>query len=122
MMQHYICTTCGTQYPLSFEPPKRCDICDDERQYVNPNGQSWTTLELMRESNLYTNEILQEEEGLYSITTKPEFAIGQTAFLVQNKDFNLLWDCITFLDDRTLEEVKKLGGVQAIALSHPPRG
>jgi hypothetical protein len=115
----HICTTCGTQYPLSSEPPERCAICDEERQYINPNGQSWTTLESMRESNQYTNEILHEEEGLYSITTKPEFAIGQTAYFVQNQGFNLLWDCITYLDNSTLEEVKKLGGVQAIALSHP---
>ena len=25
------------------EPPLHCPICEDERQYVNPLGQSWTT-------------------------------------------------------------------------------
>lgn len=118
-MYKFICTTCGTQYPLSSEPPEKCLICNEERQYVNPNGQSWTTLEKMNLDNAYRNEILHEEDGLYSITTKPNFAIGQTAYLVQNKGFNILWDCITFLDDTTLAEVKSLGGLQAIALSHP---
>jgi hypothetical protein len=118
-MQNYICTTCGIQYPLSSEPSKKCVICNEERQYVNPNGQSWTTLGKMRMDNVYRNEIFHEEDGLYSITTKPNFAIGQTAYLVQNKGFNLLWDCITYLDDPTLAEVKSLGGLQAIALSHP---
>ncbi len=118
-MQKYICTTCGTEYPLLSEPPKKCVICNEERQYVNPNGQTWTTLETMRANNTYKNEILYEEKGLYGITTKPSFAIGQTAYLVQDEGFNLLWDCITYLDDTTLAEVRRLGGLQAIALSHP---
>jgi hypothetical protein len=72
-MQHYICTTCGTQYPRSNEVPEFCLICNEERQYVNPSGQSWTTLDEMRASNRFKNEILYEEEHLYSITTKPSF-------------------------------------------------
>lgn len=118
-MQKFICTTCGTQYPLSLEPPEKCVICNEERQYVNPNGQSWTTLEKMSLDNTYKNEFLHEENGLYSITTKPRFAIGQTAYVVQNNGFNVLWDCITYLDDETLSEIKQLGGLHAIALSHP---
>ena len=35
------------------EAPSRCKICNEERQYVNPIGQSWTTLETMQNSNLY---------------------------------------------------------------------
>src|SRR4051794_20815423 len=29
-----ICTTCGTSYPDASEPPDRCLICEDERQFV----------------------------------------------------------------------------------------
>ena len=43
-MPAFICTTCGTQYPESEAPPANCTICQEERQYVNPLGQSWTTL------------------------------------------------------------------------------
>ncbi len=39
--------------------------------------------------------------------------------LSQNDGFNILWDCVTFLDDATLSQIKRLGGVNAIALSHP---
>lgn len=118
-MQHFICITCGTQYPLTEEAPELCLICNEERQYVNPSGQTWTTLEEMRKSNSFNNEIVYEEEQLYSITTKPKFAIGQTAYLVQDNNFHVLWDCITYLDHTTLKEIKKLGGIHAIALSHP---
>lgn len=118
-MLNYICTTCGVQYSKTQDTPSECVICNEERQYVSPSGQSWTTLEEMQNSGLYKNEIVMEENGLHSITTKPEFAIGQTAYLVQSKNFNLLWDCITYLDEITKEELHKLGGIQAVALSHP---
>ncbi|GMA59959.1 hypothetical protein NZD89_10340 [Alicyclobacillus fastidiosus] len=78
-----ICTTCGTQYPPSSEPPHTCVICNDERQYVHPDGQSWTTLEGLRLERTYKNEILGEEDGLYSMTTRPSFAIGQTAYMAE---------------------------------------
>ncbi|MFD0047922.1 MBL fold metallo-hydrolase [Actinomycetes bacterium NPDC127524] len=116
-MSHAICTTCGVQYLQKLGEINSCLICNEERQYVNPAGQSWTTLENMRE--VYSNIILHEEEQLYSITTKPEFAIGQTAYLIQNQGFNVLWDCITYLDEKTVEKMNGLGGIQAIALSHP---
>ncbi|WP_050183489.1 MBL fold metallo-hydrolase [Domibacillus robiginosus] len=118
-MNHFICETCGIQYELTDAPPESCIICTEERQYVNPNGQVWTTMEQMIEKGRYQNECLLEEEGLYSITTTPSFGIGQTAYLIQNKGFNLLWDCLTLLDEYTIKKVKELGGLHAIALSHP---
>jgi len=30
-----------------------------------------------------------------------------------------LWDCITLIDEATISEVKALGGISAIAISHP---
>ncbi|MBT2639870.1 MBL fold metallo-hydrolase [Bacillus sp. ISL-39] len=118
-MNHYICNTCGVQYPYSAHAPETCSICADERQYIHPDGQSWTTLQQLVDSGEYENTIVKEEEGLYSITTTPSFAIGQTAYLVRNEGFNLLWDCITYLDEETENEIHALGGIDAIALSHP---
>ncbi|XKE94541.1 hypothetical protein LG326_15435 [Metaplanococcus flavidus] len=118
-MKNFICTTCGGQAEKSATEPDTCTICNEERQYVSPNGQAWTTLEEMIQAEKYKNEIVPEEAGLYTVSTSPSFAIGQTAYLVQGKNFNLLWDCITYLDPKTIGEIKKLGGIDAIALSHP---
>ncbi|WP_130706141.1 MBL fold metallo-hydrolase [Tetragenococcus halophilus] len=118
-MERYICATCGTQYSLSNDQPESCKICEDQRQYVSSSGQKWTTLEEMQRSQKFTNEIEYKEEGIYGITTKPKFAIGQTAYLIQSKGFNILWDCITYLDEETIEKIKQSGGIDAIALSHP---
>lgn len=118
-MKSYVCHTCGTQYPPSLFPPERCSICDEERQYVRKDGQTWTTLEDLRESHTYRNEFKREETGLTSITTKPNFAIGQSAYVVQTEGFNLLWDCIAYHDEQTLDTLKAMGGIDAIAISHP---
>ncbi|HJT90261.1 MAG TPA: hypothetical protein VJ732_20460 [Bryobacteraceae bacterium] len=116
-MPHFICVTCGVQYPDSEAPPAHCPICEDARQYVGFNGQHWTTPEEMRRH--YRNEIRQEEPGLYSIHTEPHFAIGQRAFLLQTPNGNLLWDCVSLLDEATIGALRGLGGVAAIAISHP---
>ncbi len=118
-MSKFVCTTCGVQYPESDRAPESCPICKEERQYVNPGGQEWTTLADMKESGKYENQIVKEEEGLYSIKTTPQFGIGQTAYLVQENGFNILWDCITYLDEKTIASIEELGGVDAIAMSHP---
>ena len=44
---HPICRTCGVQYEPDADL-EHCPICEDERQYVPPDGQVWTTLEQMR--------------------------------------------------------------------------
>ncbi|GIN21795.1 hypothetical protein J1TS3_29290 [Siminovitchia fordii] len=86
---------------------------------MNPNGQDWTTLDDMRASGIYQNEIVRMEEGLYRITTVPEFGIGQSAFVVQGDRINVLWDCISYLDEETQKQIRELGGIDAISLSHP---
>jgi hypothetical protein len=114
---HYICVTCGTQYPASDTPPAHCPICEDERQYIGWNGQQWTTLAELQISR--HNLVKEHEAGLTGIGSDPRFAIGQRALLVQTPEGNLLWDCITLIDDATIAAVKALGGISAIAISHP---
>ncbi|KHE73197.1 hypothetical protein [Halobacillus sp. BBL2006] len=115
-MHNLICITCGTQYSSSLQ---ECVICKEERQYVNPNGQEWTTLEDMVESGTYSNQFIYDQEGLVSVTTEPKFGIGQTAYIVEHNGFRLLWDCIAYLDKNTINQIAAEGGIDAIALSHP---
>jgi hypothetical protein len=116
-MPAFICATCGSQFTPSQAPPPSCPICEDERQYVPPGGQKWTTLDELapRHFNCYQ----QYEPGLIGVGTVPEFAIGQRALILRAADGNILWDCISFIDAATIELVKGLGGLAAIAISHP---
>jgi hypothetical protein len=114
----WICVTCGVQHAPSPKPPDACAICLDERQYVPLAGQRWTTLEEMKRSG-YRNVLEELEPGLVAIRTERAFAIGQQAYLVRTSAGNVLWDCISFLDDTTIAEVNRLGGISAIAISHP---
>jgi glyoxylase-like metal-dependent hydrolase (beta-lactamase superfamily II) len=115
-VDHFVCATCGTQFPASEAPPERCPICEDERQYVPESGQRWTTLAELRTE--HGNRIAAEGE-LTGIGTEPRFAIGQRALLVPWGERQLLWDCVTLLDDATAAEVERRGGLAAIAISHP---
>ena len=117
MTRASICVTCGTQFSPSESPPPACPICLDERQYVRPGGQAWTTLEELRQGR--RNAFQRIEPGLYGIGTVPEFAISQRALLVCTPHGNVLWDCIALLDDATIDVVRALGGLAAIAISHP---
>ncbi len=116
-MTPYICVTCGTQFAPTETPPGHCPICEDERQYIGWEGQRWTTLDDLRRD--YHNVIREEDRGLTGIGTHPSFAIGQRALLVQAPSGNVLWDCISLLDEPTVAAVRALGGISAIAISHP---
>jgi glyoxylase-like metal-dependent hydrolase (beta-lactamase superfamily II) len=116
-MTHFICVTCGTQYPASAAPPAGCPICQDERQYVNPAGQQWTTLEELRGTHHNTFRTL--EPGVTAIKTEPKAGIGQQAHLIETPQGNLLWDCVVLIDDATVAEIQQRGGLTALALSHP---
>jgi glyoxylase-like metal-dependent hydrolase (beta-lactamase superfamily II) len=116
-MDSFICTTCGTQHAPSAGPPARCRICEDERQFVNWSGQEWTTLAELRRS--HHNVIKPQGARITGIGSAPKFAIGQRALLVQTARGNLLWDCISLIDDATVEAVRAVGGISAIAISHP---
>jgi hypothetical protein len=116
-MPAFICTTCGTQYAPSEAPPGRCDVCEDERQFTPAGGTSWTTLDVLAAGHM--NAFRQYEPGLIGIGTQPRFAIGQRALLVCTPHGNILWDCISLIDEATVTLIKGLGGLSAIAISHP---
>ncbi|MDQ3625323.1 MAG: MBL fold metallo-hydrolase [Verrucomicrobiota bacterium] len=114
----FICVTCGVQYAATDGPPRECPVCLDERQYVGLDGQQWTTLNEMRRGS-WANALREQESNLVGIGTEPKFAIGQRALLVRAPGGNILWDCTSFVDEATIRAVRELGGIAAIAISHP---
>ena len=113
----YLCVTCGTQFPPAEHPPEHCPICEDERQFVGLQGQQWITLEKLQQT--HRNTFHQEGEGVWGIATVPAFGIGQRALLVRTGSGNLLWDCISLINPDTVALINVLGGISAIAISHP---
>lgn len=60
--------------------------------------------------------------GPPKIQTTPKFAIGQRAALLRLPSGcggNILWDCLALLDAATVARIRALGGLAAIAISHP---
>src|SRR5919197_5226541 len=116
-MLNFICTTCGMQYAEGDQPPAACAICQDERQYVKATGQQWTTLDRLRLAN--RNSIKFKEPGLIGVGIDPPFAIGQRALFLRTPKGNVLWDCLSLLDEAVVEAMQALGSISAIAISHP---
>ncbi|WP_037574407.1 MBL fold metallo-hydrolase [Phaeacidiphilus oryzae] len=110
-----ICRTCGVQYGA---PREDCPICLDERQYVGWSGQQWTDLAELRAAG-HRGRVEEEGENVVGVGADPPTAIGQRALLVRTPAGNVLWDAITLIDDGLVERVRELGGVDAIAVSHP---
>src|SRR4051794_12481108 len=115
-MPRFICQACGTQHDESAQPPATCSICNDDRQYVRWAGQAWTTHEAL----LQTHRLRIERDGdLLGIGITPGFGIPQRALVVPTAQGNTLWDCVSLVTPEAIEQLKAMGGVQQIAISHP---
>lgn len=115
-MTPFICATCGTQYAPSPRPPERCPICEDDRQYVGPDGQRWTDHDELSSS---LHHRIEHDGDLLGIGIVERFGIPQRALVVPTPDLNVMWDCISFVGPDAVAALDAVGGVDAIAISHP---
>jgi hypothetical protein len=116
-MTCFICIACGTQFSESSEPPRACPVCEDDRQFVPQSGQEWTDMAaISRTHSVIWNE---EAKGIHSLQISPNFAIGQRAFLIEGPDGNILWDCVSLVDEASAARIAATGGLAAIVISHP---
>jgi hypothetical protein len=84
---------------------------------VPASGQAWTThAALLDDHKIQWTEIFS---GLHALKVEPNFAIAQRAFLLETSDGAILWDCLPILDEATAARIEAMGGLKAIALSHP---
>ncbi|EEU48972.1 uncharacterized protein NECHADRAFT_103278 [Fusarium vanettenii 77-13-4] len=115
-----VCVTCGTQFPTDDRSKvKTCHICDDPRQFVPASGQSFSTLEELGKTHRNEFTPCPADSRLTFISSTPKLAIGQRAILIQTPEGNILWDCISLLDEETISRIQALGGLRAIVISHP---
>ncbi|KAG5658062.1 hypothetical protein KAF25_007013 [Fusarium avenaceum] len=115
-----VCDTCGTQFPTGDRSKvKTCHICDDPRQFVPASGQSFTPLGELKKKHKNEWTPCASDPNITFISSTPRLAIGQRAILIKTPKGNILWDCISLLDDETIERINDLGGLKAIVISHP---
>ncbi|PAY10802.1 MBL fold metallo-hydrolase [Bradyrhizobium sp. UFLA03-84] len=115
-MPLWSCEQCGAQFPDTAAPPPSCPICEDERQYVNWNGQAWLTREQLAGRHKL---VWRDDFGLVGLALEPSFAIGQRALLVPDRGGCVMWDCVPLATAEAIAHVRSLGGLKAIAISHP---
>jgi hypothetical protein len=115
-MPFWTCEQCGAQFPETDQPPAACPICEDERQYVNWKGQTWLSREELAKHHRL---VWRDDLDIPGIAVEPGFAIGQRALLIPADGGCVLWDCVPLLTADAVNYVRSLGGLKAIAVSHP---
>ncbi|RZN33192.1 MBL fold metallo-hydrolase [Bradyrhizobium sp. Leo121] len=115
-MPTWTCEQCGAQFSDSANPPPSCRICEDERQFVNWNGQVWLSREELAKRH---HVVWRDDLGLVGIAVEPRLAIGQRALLVPDGEALVMWDCIPLATREAIDYVRSRGGLKAIAISHP---
>jgi hypothetical protein len=66
-------------------------ICADERQWVPPSGQRWTTSAALGTDGRHC-DVWEKEPGLFGLGVTPAVGIGQRGLMVTTSEGNLLWD------------------------------
>lgn len=117
VLTKWICCHCGLQYAEQETVPVRCLNCSNERESMSHKMPCWTTLAEM--AGKYRNVFTPLGDGVTGICIAPAFGIGPEVFLIQSQAGNVLWDCLAYLDQTTIEQVQALGGLSAIVISHP---
>ena len=115
-MPSWTCFQCGAQFPETASPPPACPICEDERQFVNWKGQQWLTREELAQRYRL---VLRDDLGVTGVGAEPSLAIGQRALLLREADGCVMWDCLPLATLDAVQQVRVLGGLKAIAVSHP---
>jgi len=91
-------------------------VCEDERQYVGWQGQTWTA----HASLAATHKLrLEDDEGVFGIGLSPGFAIPQRATFLPTSAGNILWECVSLVTDEAVAALNARGGVDQIIISHP---
>ena len=114
----WVCPGCGAVFDATPEPPSRCALCADERQYIAPGGRQWATAGELRDRG-HRCELRAVEPGLTGVGVTPGLGVGQRGLLLQTPGGTLLWDPAPLLDLAALRAVEAIGGVDVIASSHP---
>ena len=93
-------------------------MCADERQWLPPGGQRWTTLADLTAAG-HASDVRTVEPGLTGIGADPPVAIGQRSLLVATPAGNILWDPSGFIDEAAIAAVRAAGGLSFVTASHP---
>jgi len=88
-----------------------CLICEDERQFVMKGQQRSSRDDLASAHKI----VLRDDLGIVGLGLEPSFAIDQRALLLRKVDSCVMWDLRPARDAGG----GALGGLKAIAVSHP---
>ena len=115
-MPLWTCETCGAQFLGQRKPASiPCPICEDERQYVNWKGQTWLTPGTGRALTGSSGATISASRHRRSslVCDRPARAAGAAGGRLRDVGLHAAGDA------EAVAHVRSLGGLKAIAISHP---
>ena len=89
---------------LPRQKPARCPICDEPRQFVPPSGQAWTTHESLVAAPYQFISAARARPHRHRQRARIRHRAARAVH--SHRDGNVLWDCISLLDEATISIVK----------------
>ncbi|MGF1502763.1 MAG: MBL fold metallo-hydrolase [Paracoccaceae bacterium] len=117
-LKHYACANCGHwQIWFADREPLGCPICMDTRNALPEDGWDFKT-EAFAETT-FTTSWRQVDDDLWAFTARPKFGLGATGWLTTRDDGNVMFESCPWYSADALEQIRSLGGIRALAASHP---
>ncbi|RCK70090.1 hypothetical protein DT076_08850 [Desertihabitans brevis] len=113
----WFCLTCGAEHALGPVPLEHCPICLDDRQYARPSGQRWAWLDepAAGDRRVTVEEWSRPRPARAGCAGRSPSRVDRDAV----PPANLLSHPVGSLDAELVDWIRELGGVAAIASSHP---
>ncbi len=114
------CAHCGhwhtwfaDQRPLTLN----CLICSDVRNALPPDG--WDFADAARVARTVRTHWKEFTPGIWGFWCEPRYGLAGTGWLIRRDDGNVAFEGAPFYHDDALDQVERLGGIRALAASHP---
>ncbi|BFI43479.1 hypothetical protein MPTK2_8g18810 [Marchantia polymorpha subsp. ruderalis] len=115
-----VCKECGVLHNTDKQE-YTCRICSDESRNSSILNFTWLSHHDCILMNV-TNKFVELDPGrAYQITTWPRLFKNDGAIFLRLPHGNILWDCVSFVDEIIVSKIAKVGGIAAIVLSCPEK-
>ncbi|MEJ2867895.1 MBL fold metallo-hydrolase [Actinomycetospora sp. OC33-EN08] len=111
----WTCTNCG-HWQRWFAVPPACPVCTDVRNALPDDGWDFRPLdEIARGREARWAEV---RPGITGFWCEPQVGLGTSGWVIETDDGLVGWEGAGFYPDEGLAEIRRRGGLIALAASH----
>ncbi len=113
-LEPYACSNCG-HWQFYFATPPDCPICSDVRNDLPEDGWDFRTPQSLQLQHHWR----ELGNGLHEFWSTPRFGLDSHGWVIETAIGNVSFEAAPFYDEASLDRIAAIGGLKAIAASHP---